>query len=93
MQSLNRRRASIMMTASEMVSRVTPPMKAPAPIKANAPGSTQDQGLGGRNTPGGALRAKPGNACYQSQTLMAMLPPSVCTARLAGHRRGMRGSP
>ena len=46
---------SIMMTARDMVRRVTPPMKAPAPMRANAPGSTQAQGLGGRNTPGGAL--------------------------------------
>lgn len=46
-----------MMTASDMVRRVTPPMKAPAPMSANAPGSTHDQGLGGRNTPSGALQA------------------------------------
>lgn len=46
---------SIMMTAREIVSLVTPPMKAPAPMSANAPGSTQAQGLGVRNTPGGAL--------------------------------------
>ncbi len=51
-------RASIMMTARLMVRRVTPPMKAPAPISANAPGSTHAQGLGGRKTPGGALRAR-----------------------------------
>ena len=50
-----RGRTSIMMTAREMVSRVTPPMKAPAPISANAPGSTHTQGLGARYTPGGAL--------------------------------------
>ena len=50
-------RTSIIMTAREMVSRVTPPMKAPAPISANAPGSTHAQGLGVRNTPGGALHA------------------------------------
>ena len=47
---------SIMMTAREMVSRVTPPMKAPAPMSAKAPGSIQAQGLGDRNTPGGALQ-------------------------------------
>ncbi len=47
-----------MMTARLMVRRVTPPMKAPAPISANAPGSTHAQGLGGRKTPGGALRAR-----------------------------------
>lgn len=50
---------SIMITARETVSRVTPPMKAPAPMRANAPGSTQAQGLGCRNTPGGALCAQP----------------------------------
>ena len=44
-----------MMTARDMVSRVTPPMKAPAPMSANAPGSTHTQGLGARYTPGGAL--------------------------------------
>ena len=49
---------SIMMTAREMVRRVTPPMKAPAPMRAKAPGSTQAHGLGGRNTPGGALHAR-----------------------------------
>ena len=47
-----------MMTAREMVRRVTPPMNAPAPINAKAPGSTHDQGLGGKNTPGGALHAR-----------------------------------
>ena len=31
-------------------------MKAPAPMSAKAPGSTHDQGLGGRNTPSGALQ-------------------------------------
>ena len=36
-----------MMTVIEMVRRVTPPMKEAAPIRANAPGSIQDQGLGG----------------------------------------------
>lgn len=35
---------SIMMTASAMVSRVTPPMKAPAPTSAKAPGSIHLQG-------------------------------------------------
>jgi len=49
-----------MMTAREMVRRVTPPMKAPAPMRAKAPGSTQDHGLGGRNTPGGALHMQKG---------------------------------
>ncbi len=44
-----------MITASEMVSRVTPPMNAPAPISAKAPGSIQAQGLGDKKTPGGAL--------------------------------------
>ena len=51
---------SIMMTAREMVSRVTPPMKAPAPMSAKAPGSIQAQGLGDRNTPGGALQQQQG---------------------------------
>lgn len=46
---------SIMMTARDIVSLVTPPMNAPAPMRANAPGSTQAQGLGVRKTPGGAL--------------------------------------
>ena len=47
---------SIMITAREIVSLVTPPMKAPAPMRAKAPGSTQAQGLGVRKTPGGALQ-------------------------------------
>lgn len=49
-----------MMTASARVMRVTPPMKAPAPMSANAPGSIHAQGLGGRNTPGGALQSSKG---------------------------------
>lgn len=55
-----REQTSIMMTAREMVRRVTPPMKAPAPMRAKAPGSTHDHGLGGRNTPGGALHMQKG---------------------------------
>jgi hypothetical protein len=46
----------MMMTARARVMRVTPPMKAPAPMSAKAPGSIHAQGLGGRKTPGGALR-------------------------------------
>ena len=65
-------RASIMMTARLMVRRVTPPMNAPAPMSANAPGSTQDQGLGGRNTPGGALQGAGSHTSSQQ--------PYVCTA-------------
>ena len=67
---------SIMMTANEMVSRVTPPMKAPAPISANAPGSTHAQGLGVRNTPGGALHAA------KSSEVLSTLGPTrqTCTA-------------
>ena len=49
---------SIMMTASATVSRVTPPMKAPAPMREKTPGSIHAHGLGGRKTPGGALRAQ-----------------------------------
>jgi len=45
-----------MMTVMEMVRRVTPPMNEAAPMRANAPGSIQDQVLGGRNTPLGALQ-------------------------------------
>ena len=37
-------------------------MKAPAPISANAPGSIQAQGEGGRKTPGGALPGQAGEA-------------------------------
>lgn len=48
---------SIIRMVIEMVRRVTPPMKLAAPIRANAPGSIQDQGLGGKNTPAGALHA------------------------------------
>ena len=61
-------RTSIMMTAREMVSRVTPPMKAPAPISANAPGSTHTQGLGARYTPGGALESSPELMATMQQT-------------------------
>lgn len=50
----------MMITARASVMRVTPPMKAPAPISANAPGSIHAQGLGGRKTPGGALRRERG---------------------------------
>ena len=68
---------SIIMTANEMVSRVTPPMKAPAPISANAPGSTHAQGLGVRNTPGGALHAE------KSSEVCAPLDPLARHALLA----------
>lgn len=49
---------SIMMTVTEIVSLVTPPMKEAAPIRAKAPGSIQDHMLGGRKTPAGALKQK-----------------------------------
>ena len=49
-----------MITASARVMRVTPPMNAPAPMRAKAPGSIQAQGEGGRKTPGGALRGARG---------------------------------
>ena len=60
-----RRRASIMMTARATVRRVTPPMNAPAPISAKTPGSIQAQALGGRKTPGGALRGISGSTWSQ----------------------------
>ena len=89
--SVSAGRASIMMTAREMVRRVTPPMNAPAPISANAPGSTHAHGLGGRNTPGGALQAaKTGSSVSAGPPRSARTRPGppTPTGWAAGTRRG-----
>ena len=66
---------SIIMTASEMVRRVTPPMKAPAPISAKAPGSSQAQALGLRKTPGGALHTKQPVICISCDVVSLSSEP------------------
>ena len=61
-----------------MVKRVTPPMNAAAPKSAKAPGSIQDQGLGGRKTPAGALHLP--LDFKKKYTNLRQLKKEVCTA-------------